>query len=138
MSASNGKNNGKPDNLATTVTEVSERVTVLIREELELAKAEVTVKISSLSKGLVAGAIGAVFALLALPFALLTLAWGLNSALSSVWLGFLIVFAILLAVTAGAFLFAWRKMKVGSPAPKMAIEEAKKIRETVSTKGNGG
>ena len=59
-------------------------------------------------------------------------------ALSSVWLGFLIVFAILLAVTAGAFLFAWRKMKVGSPAPKMAIEEAKKIRETVSTKGNGG
>jgi hypothetical protein len=137
LSASNGKNNGKPDNLATTVTEVSERVTVLIREELELAKAEVTLKISSLSKGLVAGAIGAVFALLAVPFLLLTIAWAINSAGHWLWEGFAIVLVVLLAGMAGAFLFAWRKIKVGSPAPKMAIEEAKKIRETVATKGNG-
>ena len=53
-----GSNGNKPENLATAVTEVSERVTVLIREEIELAKAEVTQKISTLSKGLVAGAIG--------------------------------------------------------------------------------
>jgi uncharacterized small protein (DUF1192 family) len=138
LSASNGNRNGnKPDNLATAVTEVSERVTLLIREEIELARAEVTEKISSLSKGLIAGAIGAVLALLAIPFALLALAWGLNSALSSIWLGFVIVLAALLLAMGGAFLFAWRKIKVGSPAPKMAIEEAKKIRETVTTKTNG-
>lgn len=119
------------------MTEVSERVTLLIREEIELARAEVTEKISSLSKGLIAGAIGAVLALLAIPFALLALAWGLNSALSSIWLGFVIVLAALLLAMGGAFLFAWRKIKVGSPAPKMAIEEAKKIRETVTTKTNG-
>ncbi len=129
-----GSNGNKPENLATAVTEVSERVTVLIREELELAKAEVTQKISTLSKGLVAGAIGAVFGLLAIPFLLLTVAWGLNSLLSSIWLGFLIVLALLLGVTAGAFVFAWRKIKVGAPTPKLAIEEAKKIRETVSAK----
>ena len=80
MPASNGD---KPENLATAVTEVSERVTLLIREEIELARAEVTQKISTLSKGLVAGAIGAVFGLLAIPFLLLTVAWGLNSLLSS-------------------------------------------------------
>ena len=38
---------------------------------------------------------------------------------------------MLLAVTAGAFLFAWRKLKVGAPTPKMAIDEAKKIRATL-------
>jgi hypothetical protein len=127
-------NGNKPDNLATAVTEVSERVTLLIREEIELARAEVTQKISTLSKGLVAGAIGAVFGLLAIPFLLLTAAWGLNSLLGSIWLGFLIVLGVLLVVTAGAFVFAWRKIKVGAPTPKLAIEEAKKIRETVLTK----
>jgi hypothetical protein len=119
------------------MTDVSERVTVLIKEEIELARAEVQQKISSLSKGLIAGAIGAVFALLAIPFALLALAWGLNSALSSIWLGFVIVLVLLLVGMGAAFFFAIRKFKAGSPAPTMAIEEAKKIRETVTTISNG-
>ena len=37
-----------------------------------------------------------------------------------------------------AFLFAWRKLRVGPPTPKMAIDEAKKIRETVSTGTEAG
>ena len=37
---------------------------------------------------------------------------------------------LLLVLTAGAFLFAWRKLKVGAPKPQMAIDEAKKIRAT--------
>jgi hypothetical protein len=38
-------------------------------------------------------------------------------------------------IGAGACLFMGiRKIKVGSPAPTMAIEEAKKIRETVAAK----
>jgi hypothetical protein len=127
-----GSNGDKPDNLATAVTEVSEKVTLLIREELELARAEVTQKVSTLSKGLIAGAIGGVLALLAIPFGLLTLAWGLNSALGSIWLGFLIVVGVLVVGMGGAFFFAWRKIKAGAPTPKLAIEEAKKIRETVA------
>jgi Putative Actinobacterial Holin-X, holin superfamily III len=123
-----------PENFATVVTEVSERVSVLVREELELAKAEMTEKVSSLARGAAAIAFGAVFGIFALLMGLGTLAWGLNSLLSSLWLGFLITFVLLLAVTGGAFLFAWRKLKVGAPTPKMAIDEAKKIRETVSAK----
>ena len=42
---------------------------------------------------------------------------------------------LLLILTAGAFLFAWRKLKVGAPTPDMAIDEAKKIADTVSTAG---
>jgi len=123
-----------PENFATVVTEVSERVSVLVREELELAKAEMTEKVSSLARGAAAVAVGAVFGIFALIMGLGTLAWGLNSLLSSLWLGFLITFVVLLVLAAGAFLFAWRKLKVGAPTPKMAIDEAKKIRETVSAK----
>jgi uncharacterized small protein (DUF1192 family) len=126
--------NGKPDTLGTTVTEVSERMSLLVREEIELAKAEMTVKVSSLARGAAAVAAGAVFGIFAVVIGLGTLAWGLNSLLSSLWLGFLITFVILLLVTLGTFLFAWRKLKVGPPTPKMAIDEAKKIKETVSAK----
>jgi hypothetical protein len=119
------------DNLARAVTEVSERMAVLVREEIELAKVEMTAKVSSIARGAAAVAIGAVFGVFALVFVLLTLAWGLNSALTSIWLGFLIVMALLVLLTALAFLFAWRKLKVGAPTPKLAIEEARKIRATV-------
>ena len=40
---------------------------------------------------------------------------------------------LLLALTVGAFLFAWRKLKVGAPKPQMAMDEAKKIRATISS-----
>jgi hypothetical protein len=119
------------DNLARAVTEVSERMTVLVREEIELAKVEMTAKVSSIARGAAAVAIGAVFGVFALVFVLLTVAWGLNSAFSSIWLGFLIVMVLLVLLTVVAFLFAWRKLKVGAPTPKLAIEEAKKIRATV-------
>jgi uncharacterized small protein (DUF1192 family) len=120
------------DNLATAVAEVSERVSALMREEIELAKAEVTAKLSSLGHGAVAVALGAVFGVFAIVFGLLTLAWGLNSALSSIWMGFAIVFVLLILLAVGAFLFAWRKLKVGAPTPDMALEEARLTRETMS------
>jgi uncharacterized small protein (DUF1192 family) len=121
----------KPDSLAAAVTEVSEKLAVLVREEIELAKSEMTQKVSSLARGAGAVAAGAVFGVFAVIFGLLTLAWGLESILNNIWLGFAIVFVVLLALTGGAFLFAWRKLKVGAPKPTMAIDEAKKIRATV-------
>jgi hypothetical protein len=124
--------NGQQENLATAVTEVSERMSLLVREEIELAKAEVTLKLTSLARGTVAVAAGAVFGVFAIVFVLLTIAWALNSAFGSLWEGFAVVMVILLAATAGAFLFAWRKFKVGPPTPTMAIEEATKIRATVT------
>jgi uncharacterized membrane protein YqjE len=119
------------ESLAAAVTEVSEKVSVLVREEIELAKAEVVTKVSGLARGAAAVAIGAVFGVFALIFVLLTIAWSINDATGHLWLGMAIVMVLLLALTAGAFLFAWRKLKVGAPTPKMAIDEAKKIRATV-------
>ena len=119
------------DSLGTAVTEVSEKLSLLVREEIELAKTEVVAKASSLARGAAAAAVGAVFGVFALIFVLLTIAWGLNSVFTSIWIGFAIVMVLLLVLTASAFLFAWRKLRVGPPAPQMAIEEAKKIRDTV-------
>jgi uncharacterized small protein (DUF1192 family) len=116
--------NGRTETFAATVTEVSERVTLLVREEIELAKAEVTAKVSSIARGAAAVAAGAVFGVFGIIFGMLALAWGLNSALSSIWLGFLIVFGVLLALTAFAALFAWRNLRVGAPTPTKALDVA--------------
>jgi Na+-transporting methylmalonyl-CoA/oxaloacetate decarboxylase gamma subunit len=123
----------KVSELGVAVQQVSEKVSVLVREEIELAKAEVTLKVTSLGRGAVAAIIGAVFGFFWLIFALLTLAWGLNSLLDSIWLGFAIVMALLLLLTVFVALFAWRKLKVGAPTPDMAIEEGKRIRATIQS-----
>lgn len=129
--------NGKPDNIATTVTQVSEQVSLLVREEVELAKAEVTRKASSIARGAAAVAAGAVFGVFAVIFGLLTLSWWLNDILGSLWEGFLIVFGVLILATMLTFVFAWRKLRVGAPTPQMAIDEARKIQQTVSSKAEG-
>jgi uncharacterized small protein (DUF1192 family) len=124
--------NGQPENLATAVAEVSERMSILVREEIELAKAEMTQKATSIARGAAAVAAGAVFGVFAIVFVLETIAWGLNSAFNSLWIGFAIVMVLLIAATIGSFLFAWRKLRVGPVAPTMALDEAKKIRDTVN------
>lgn len=133
--------NGQPDSIAAAITEVSESLTNLVQDEIELAKAEVFDKARSLAVGAAVIAAGAVFGVFAVIFLLLTLAWLFNDLLVSgagnLWLGFLIVFAVLLLLTVGAGLFAWRKLRVGPPTPNMAIDEARKIRETMSGSKRG-
>ncbi len=134
MAAENKQN---VSDLGVAVQQVSEKVSVLFREEIELAKAEVTTKVTTLSRGAIAGILGAVFGFFWLIFALLTLAWGLNSLLGSLWAGFAIVMGLLLLLTAGVLLFAIRKLKVGPPTPDMAIEEGKRIRATIQSEVDG-
>ncbi len=111
-------------------------MTLLVREEIELAKVEVTQKATSLARGTVAGLIGAVVGVFALIFVLEAIAWALNSVFvagaGDLWVGFTIVAVALILLMVILFLVAWRKFKVGAPTPDQAIEEAKKIRETVT------
>jgi uncharacterized membrane protein YgcG len=126
-----------PDNFATAITEVSENLTRLVQDELELAKAEIVAKATSLARGTAAVAAGAVFGVFAVIFVLLTIAWVIDAifvdGVGDIWLGFAIVAAVLVILTVTTFLFAWKKLKVGPPTPQMAIDEAKKIRETMSS-----
>jgi uncharacterized membrane protein YgcG len=129
--------NEQQDSIAGAITQVSDSLGKLVHDEIELAKAEVGQKISSIARGTAAVAAGAVFGVFAVILALLTIAWALDAILVSgvgdVWIGFLIVTGVLVVLALLSFLFAWRKLRVGAPTPTMAIDEAKKIRETVST-----
>jgi hypothetical protein len=126
-----------PQNIATAIAEVSERATLLIHEEIELAKAEVTEKATKLVKGAVVGVAAGIFFVMALLFVLVGCAWLLYYFLPvndfAYFWGFFAMAAILLVLGVLAGLIAARAVKKGSPPmPSMAIEEARKIRETVS------
>jgi uncharacterized membrane protein YqjE len=120
--------------LGDAVQDVSERVSLLVREEIELAKAEVSQKVNTLIKGVVVGAAAGIFAVVGLLFLLHSLAWGFADIFNSAWLGYLVTAAILFVVGGLAGFLAYRAFKSGAPpTPDMAIEEAKRIRETVSS-----
>jgi uncharacterized membrane protein YqjE len=129
--------NGQPDSIATAITQVSENLSSLVHDEIELAKAEVKQKGMSLLRGVGAVAAGAIFGVFAVVTGLITIGWALDAifvnGVGDIWLGFAIVTGVLLVLAVLAFLFAWRKLRVGAPTPTMAIDEAKRIRETVST-----
>jgi len=132
-----------PQNIATAIAEVSERATLLVREEIELAKAEVAEKVSKLARGTVVAGAAGVFILTALIFLLNGMAWLLYYALPiggtfTYFWGFFAMAAILLVLGVLAGLLAARLVrKSAPPVPNMAIEEARKIRETVSAPGGG-
>jgi len=113
--------------LGDAVADVSEKASQLVREEIELAKAEVKDKVSKLTKGAVIGAAAGVFAIFGITMLFHTLAWFLTDLLdSSPEVGFGIVTLLLFVLAALAGLLAARLFKKGAPpTPAMAIEEAK-------------
>jgi uncharacterized membrane protein YqjE len=124
--------------LAQAVQAVSEKASLLVREEIELAKAEMTEKITKLVKGAVVGIVAGVFAVFALIYLLHSLSWGLFAALSNdanyIWVGYLIVGGLLLLLGGLAGFVALRFVKGGTPpTPAMAIEEAQLIKQTIET-----
>jgi hypothetical protein len=117
------------------VLDVSERVSILVREEVELAKAEVSEKVSHLARGAAVGIAAGVFVLAAIAMLMQFGAWGINDLLNietAWWVGFGIMAVIFLLLAALAGFIAQRAMKKGSPpAPTMAIEEAKATKGTL-------
>jgi uncharacterized membrane protein YqjE len=122
--------------LGQAIQDVTEKATLLVREEIELAKTEVTEKVTKLIRGAVVGIVAGIFAVAGLIYllhALSWLIWELIGGDDDFWIGFLIVAAALFLLGALAGFVAARALKRGSPpTPKMAIEEAQLIKETVT------
>ena len=125
--------------ILAAINEVSDKAQILVREEIELAKAEVTEKLTTLARGLAIGIAAGVFVLAGLLMLLHGTAWlawyvlPVGNSLNYFW-GFYLVAGILFIVGGIAGFLAARWLKsVQSPAPAMAIEEAKLIRETVQS-----
>jgi hypothetical protein len=124
-------------NIAEAIQEVSERAQMLVREEIELAKAEVSAKLSKLVKGAVVGMAAGIFVVGGMFIVLHGLAWLAWYELfpdNQFFWGFFVVAAVLFLLGALAGFMAARAFKAGAPpTPKLAIDEAKRIRETVQS-----
>lgn len=118
--------------LGEIVSEVSEKASQLVREEIELAKAEVKDKLSKLTKGAVVAGAAGVFLVFGVTSFFHGLAWFLNDVFNwedNNWAGFAVVTAALFLLAILAALVALRLFKKGSPpTPEMAIEEARRTR----------
>jgi uncharacterized membrane protein YqjE len=124
--------------VAELVFDVTEGTSSLIREEFELAKAEVTEKVGKLLRGSVVGLAAGVFAFLALILVMEGVAWLLNEEVfdGKTWPGFFIEAAVFLLIAAGAGYFAFRSVQAGAPpVPEQAIEEAKLTKEMLQKEG---
>ena len=110
------------------VFDVSEKTSSLIREEIELAKAEISEKVGKILRGSVVGLVAGAFAFLALILVMEGVAWLLNEEVfdGKLWPGFFVEAAIFLLIAAGAGFFAYRSVRAGAPpVPEQAIEQAK-------------
>jgi hypothetical protein len=116
------------------VNEISEKATLLVREEIELAKAEVQTKATRLGKGAAVAAAAGIFVLLALYMFLFALGFFFVDIFEweSIWPGFIIGMALFLILAALAGLLAYRFFQAGAPpTPELAIEEAKETRKAI-------
>jgi hypothetical protein len=117
--------------LGDIVADVSEKASLLVREEIELAKAEVTAKVTSLGRGAGIAAAAGVFLIFAVAVFFNFLAWFLNDLFDwdNAWPGFGIVALLLFLLSALAGFIAYRLFQKGAPpTPDMAIEQAKRTR----------
>jgi protein-S-isoprenylcysteine O-methyltransferase Ste14 len=119
--------------LGEIVNDVSSKATLLVKEEIELAKAEITQKAKKLGVGAGLIAVAGVFAFFFLIFFLHMLALGFANWFSlEPWVGYGIVCILLLVFAAILAFVALRMFKKGSPpVPEMAIAEAKKTRAAI-------
>jgi uncharacterized membrane protein YqjE len=132
-------NGNDTSELGQAIQDVTERMSLLVREEIELAKVETTEKVTKLIKGAVVGIVAGIFAVFGLVYLLHAASWAIWKLLAgggsdNFWIGFLIVGVLLFLFGGIAGFLATRFVKRGSPpVPKMAIEEGKLIKETVTS-----
>ena len=104
---------------------VAERVSAIVRLEVELAALEVKKKVTAIGIGIGLGVGAAVFALFGLGFVFATIAAALATFLST-WLALLIVTLGLFVIAGVLGILALHHFKKGTPPlPEQAIHEAK-------------
>lgn len=120
--------------LGEIVGDVSDKATLLVREEIELAKAEISQKVTRLGKAGGIGAAAGVFVLMALYMLLFAIGFLLVDIFDfeSIWPGFLLGTLLFLLLAAVAGYIAYRLIQKGAPpTPDLAIEEARQTRRAI-------
>ncbi len=130
-----------PRSVGELVFEVAEKSSTLVREEIELAKTEISEKVSKILRGSVVGVAAGIFAFLALILVMEGVAWLLAEEVfdGNAWPGFFVEAALFLLIAALAGFFAYRSVQAGAPpVPEQAIEEAKLTKETLESGAKAG
>lgn len=119
---------------------VTERSQHIVRDEIELAKAEVAQKVGSLGRGAAVGVAAGTFIAVGALFLLHGLAFLLGQELfnGNIYWGYFVVAALLFLLAAIGGLLAYKVVKKGAPpVPTMAIDEARLIRSSVQGAASG-
>jgi len=132
---------GDERSVSDLVFDVAEKSSTLVREEIELAKTEISEKVGSLLRGSAVGAAAGVFAFLALILVMEGVAWLLAEEVfdGNAWPGFFVEAGVFLLIAAGAGFVAYRAVQAGAPpVPAQAIEEAKLTKATLESSAKAG
>jgi hypothetical protein len=132
---------GDDRSVSELVFDVAEKSSTLVREEIELAKAEIADKVGKILRGSVVGIAAGAFAFLALILIMEGVAWLLAEEVfdGNAWPGFFVEAAVFLLIAAGAGFFAYRSVQAGAPpVPDQAIEEAKLTKATLESGTKAG
>jgi uncharacterized membrane protein YqjE len=120
------------------VKDATSHLSTLIRGELELAKSEITGEVKKGVTGSLSFILALSIVLLALPFAFVALALGLNDIFdweNHPWLGFLVLFGIALIATGFLVWRGIRKFK-RIHAPQRTIDSAKDTMAVLRKRGD--
>ena len=119
------------------VADAIDKVRLIIRNEIALAKAEITVDLSKAVKAIALLAVAGVVALFGLGFLLHTIALGLHALGLALWLSYLIVTLVLFVVAGIAAALGVKSMKTVNPKPERTIDSATKSLEAVKRSTSG-
>jgi hypothetical protein len=112
--------------LGTLISEISQDLSTLMRQEVELAKAELTAEVTKTGKaaGMLGGAGFAGY--MVLLFLSLALWWGLANTMDPAWAA-LIVAAVWAAIGAVLFMTGRDKLRTVRPKPERTVETVKRV-----------
>jgi uncharacterized membrane protein YqjE len=114
--------------LADVVRQIAERVTNLLRLEVELARVELQTRAKRLTVGAGLLAAAALLGFFAFPFALTTIILAIAAG-TAWWLTTLIITALLIAGSVTLGLLGLKSLKKGIPVPRQALSEAQLTKE---------
>ena len=110
--------------LGQLVASASQDISTLVRSEIALAKAEVSVQVKKAGVGGVLLAAAGVVVFYSVYFIFITIAEGIEALGLPRWLSFLIVTVVMLLIAGVLAMLGVRKMKTVKPTPEKTIAEA--------------
>jgi len=117
--------------LGQLVASATQDISTLVRSEIALAKAEISVQLKKAGAGGGLLAAAAVIVFYSVYFIFITIAEGLQAAGLAAWLSYLIVTVFMLLVAAVLALLGVRKMKTVNPTPEKAIASTQQTIEAI-------